>query len=40
MKLITIKNCTIGSGMPKICLPIVGTTEENMIPSIAFMFSS
>ena len=30
MKLITIKNCTIGSGMPKICLPIVGTTEEEI----------
>ena len=30
MKLITIKNFTIGSGMPKICLPIVGTTEEEI----------
>lgn len=30
MNFITIKNCTIGSGMPKICLPIVGTTEEEI----------
>ncbi|MDO5548413.1 MAG: type I 3-dehydroquinate dehydratase [Eubacteriales bacterium] len=30
MNFITIKNCKIGTGMPKICLPIVGKTTEEI----------
>ena len=30
MNFITIKNCIIGTGIPKICLPIVGTTAEEI----------
>jgi 3-dehydroquinate dehydratase-1 len=31
MNFITIKNCTIGEGIPKICLPIVGKTIEEIV---------
>lgn len=30
MNFITIKNCKIGAGIPKICLPIVGKTTEEI----------
>lgn len=30
---ITIKNITFGEGLPKICIPIVGTTEEEILKS-------
>ena len=33
MKEITIKGVTIGSGIPKICVPLVGTTTEEILKS-------
>ena len=34
MKSITIKNVTIGEGIPKICVPIVGITENDILEEI------
>lgn len=34
MKNFTIKNLTIGSGLPKICVPIVATTREEILNSL------
>lgn len=34
MKNFTIKNVTIGSGLPKICVPIVATTKEEILKSL------
>lgn len=34
MKSITIKNVTIGEGMPKICVPIVGITKNDILEEI------
>ena len=30
-QIVTVRNLTIGEGMPKICVPIVETTEEAII---------
>ena len=30
-QVVTVRNLTIGEGMPKICVPIVGTTEAEII---------
>ena len=30
-QVVTVRNLTIGEGMPKICVPIVATTEEEII---------
>lgn len=34
MKNVTIKNVTIGNGMPKICVPICATTKEDLLSQI------
>ena len=34
MKHFTIKNLTIGSGLPKICVPIVANTKEEILNSL------
>ena len=34
MKSVTIGNMTIGEGIPKICVPIVGITEQNIFQQI------
>lgn len=31
MKTVTVRNITIGEGIPKICVPIVGTTKEEIL---------
>ncbi len=31
MKPVIIRNCTIGQGLPKICVPIVGKTQEEIL---------
>ena len=31
MKTVKVRNLTIGEGMPKICVPIVENTEENIL---------
>ena len=30
-QVVTVRNLTIGEGVPKICVPIVATTEEEII---------
>ena len=30
-QVVTVRNLTIGEGMPKICVPIVATTEAEII---------
>ena len=35
MKTIQIRNITIGEGRPKICVPIVGQTEEDILREAA-----
>ncbi|MDF7671103.1 type I 3-dehydroquinate dehydratase [Orbaceae bacterium ESL0721] len=39
MKTITIKNLEIGSGAPKIIVPVVGKTEEELLSEIEFLQS-
>ncbi|MDF7667026.1 type I 3-dehydroquinate dehydratase [Orbaceae bacterium ESL0727] len=39
MKTITIKNLEIGSGAPKIIVPIVGKTEAELLSEVAFLQS-
>ena len=31
MKTVTVKNITIGEGIPKICVPLVGVTEAEIV---------
>ena len=31
MNTVKIRNIVIGEGMPKICVPIVGTTKEELL---------
>lgn len=31
MKEMTVRNVTFGTGIPKICVPIVGKTEEEIL---------
>ena len=34
-QVVTVRNLTIGEGMPKICVPIVATTEAGIIAQAA-----
>ena len=34
MSTLTIKNVTIGEGIPKIIVPLVGTTEEEILKEV------
>ena len=34
MKSVTINNVTIGEGIPKICVPIVGVTKQDIFQEI------
>lgn len=38
MKTIQIRNITIGEGRPKICVPVVGQTEEDILREAADLF--
>lgn len=31
MKTVKVRNITIGEGVPKICVPITGTTQEEIV---------
>ncbi|MCL1950934.1 MAG: type I 3-dehydroquinate dehydratase [Turicibacter sp.] len=35
--MVTVKNLTIGSGMPKICVPIMGTTKESLLQELSML---
>lgn len=39
MKTIQIRNITIGEGRPKICVPVVGQTEEDILREAAGLVS-
>ena len=39
MKTIQIRNITIGEGRPKICVPVVGQTEEDILREAAGLAS-
>lgn len=34
MKTVTVRNVTLGSGMPKICLPIIGKTKAELVKEV------
>lgn len=40
MKSVTVRNLTIGTGMPKICVPIVGSSREDILEQAAAIKNS